>query len=138
MKLSRPCCLCRRITHIFALCSSASSSICEASLKVVDSFRNQLCINTSNNSFGNILPKISIDIRKGERVSVRVLLDLGSQQSYFNKSVLCKLEIEFNTLPCYSSSVKTFFGDQFRGMYIVELELTTCSKEFLEISDYRP
>lgn len=47
----------------------------------------------------------------------RVLLDLASQRSYFNKSELSKLGVEFNTISCHSSSVKTSLGEQVRDMY---------------------
>lgn len=119
--LSRPCFICKSGAHITPLCSSnknkvkrevkgASTSSAEAqNLEDECTDRNNLCINTGNTSSDQILPTMSLKIRNGNKtVSARVLLDLGSQRSYFNCNILEKLALDVDSLPVSTSVIKTF------------------------------
>ena len=149
--LSRPCWVCKSRVHITALCSSNAKSKTKSgnSINLPSTSSNQdteeddervsnnVCINLGNSSSGHILPTISLKMRNGNKViPVRVLLDLGSQRSYFHPSVLSKLSIDIYSLPSHNSSIKTFLGEQVRTMRHLELDLNICCRTFKKLPVY--
>lgn len=59
-----------------------------------------LCINKSISESNCLLPTITLKVRKANKVVVAsLLLDFGSQRSYFSSSVIRRLGIEFDSLP---------------------------------------
>lgn len=80
--LSRPCILCKSKLHISALCSSntkakgksnrhhaanesSTSSSSPQGTVEEETTRNNLCINTGSSSSGNILPTMSLKVKRG-------------------------------------------------------------------------
>ena len=149
--LSRPCILCKSKLHISALCSSntkakgksnrhhatnesSTSSSSPQGTVEEETTRNNLCINTGSSSSGNILPTMSLKVKKGDKmVTVRALLDFGSQRSYFRGSFLEKLGVSLDSLPQCSSTIKTFLGEQTRIMNPIDLEINVCCDSFVEV-----
>ena len=151
--LTRPCGLCRSRAHITALCSAEakarSSNTLQKSTKSKspsssenahlnessDSTSSQhLCINNGITESNCILPTIAIKVKKGNRVVIaRMLLDFGSQRSYFGSKLLRRLGIDFNTLPSFRNTIKTFLGEQERDMRSVDLELLLCGTKFTRV-----
>lgn len=151
--LSRPCGICKSGAHITALCSSkakskvkndhqvpnpsSSQSSSEPQEFVEDEnvSSNHLCINTGNTSSAQILPTISLKIKRGEKiVTARAILDLGSQITFFNGCILNKLGLEINSLPVHESKIKTFLGEQVRSFHTVDLEMNICCSNFVKKS----
>src|SRR5678816_4963912 len=100
--LSHPCGKCGQKSHITALCfpnsrnvsggfsedSRPSTSVANEANGQASGSSNHICINTGTaSSVGqNILPTLSLNIKKGNKiVPVRVLLDFGSQSTYFHR-----------------------------------------------------
>jgi len=148
--LSHPCVLCHSKTHITALCSSGAKSKIKKRPQVKDDpstssspsdtpaeeniLQNHLCINTGSSPSGNILPTISLKIRRGNKiVVVRSLIDFGSQRSYFHSRLLERLEVDLMSLPRRTCNIKTFLGEQFKTLYSIELELNICCDSFVKI-----
>src|ERR1700755_263464 len=148
--LSRPCFYCKSKKHISALCSSEngkrkstqhrrtddtptpSSSLAQTGED--ESQRNHLCINTGTTPSGNILPTISLKVKRGNKIQeIRALLDFGSQRSYFKGSVMEKLGVNIASLPRQNTTVKTFLGEQTRTMYSIDLELNLCCGSYTKI-----
>jgi hypothetical protein len=77
---------------------------------------------------------MAVKIRKGKKiVSVRVLLDQGSQRSYFHPRVLSKLGVSADSLPTHNSTIKTFLGEQVRPMLPIDLDINICCNSFVKI-----
>jgi len=152
--LSRPCFLCRSGAHISALCptgamskeksrslttgaeaQSSSASALPTQLDEVETHQNHLCINTGASVSNSILPTMALKVKKGNKiVKIRVLLDLGSQRSYFNSSILSKLGVDIHSLSSSTNTIKTFLGEQDRTMHPIDLELNICCDSFTKIS----
>ena len=95
--------------------------------KDVKSHIQYLSLSAGNNSSCYILPTMTLKVRKGNKtVPIRVLLDLGSQRSYFHTSVMDKLGVKTNSLPSFKNTVKTFIGEEERPMSLAHLEMKIC------------
>lgn len=150
--LTRPCGLCRSRAHITALCSAGakskpsnnrqgitsdlpSSSNAVSLNETNDSSASQhLCINNSVTESNCLLPTIALKVKKGNKIVLaRLLLDFGSQRSYFSSSVIRRLGIELESLPLYRNHIKTFLGEQERNMRSVDLELLLCCDQYAKM-----
>ncbi|KAL7633061.1 UNVERIFIED_CONTAM: hypothetical protein RMT77_016637 [Armadillidium vulgare] len=149
--LSRPCFYCKSKKHISALCTSEKNgkrkseqhrrtddtptpSSSFAQTEEDESQQSHLCINTGSTPSGNILPTISLKVKRGNKIQeIRALLDFGSQRSYFKGSVMEKLGVNIASLPRQNTTVKTFLGEQTRTMYSIDLELNLCCGSYTQI-----
>ncbi|KAL7630189.1 UNVERIFIED_CONTAM: hypothetical protein RMT77_019672 [Armadillidium vulgare] len=149
--LSHHCFYCKSKKHISALCTSEtngkrkstqhrrtddtptpSSSLAQTGEE--ESQQSHLCINTGSTPSGNILPTISLKVKRGNKIQeIRALLDFGSQRSYFKGSVMEKLGVNIASLPRQNTTVKTFLGEQTRTIYSIDLELNLCCGSYTKI-----
>ena len=84
------CLICKSKSHISALCSKYDDS----SFKTKKKTEIHLCLNSTNDSSSSthLLPTLSVTVGRGKSsVSVRCLLDTGSQRSYLAREVLDRL-----------------------------------------------
>lgn len=147
--LSHPCALCKSKTHITPLCCSGVKSQSKESKKETepsassssatsavedDSFYNHLCINAGASASENILPTLSLKIRRGDRTFlIRCMADNGSQQTYCRSSVLEMLGVDINSLPRQTTNIKTFLGEQSRSMFSINLEINLCCNLYFSV-----
>ena len=144
--LSSPCGLCGNRAHISALCfqsfqrprvssgSSKENNLQPPSDTAEDSLASSshIGINAGTSISQNILPTISINVKKGNKIiPVRMLLDLGSQHTYFNSNILAKLGIDIQSLPSINNRIKTFLGEEVRTLRTLNIEMgICCGKKF--------
>lgn len=151
--LTRPCGLCKSRAHITALCSAGTKAKAKSNNRQankpalpstsskpplnesIEDTSQHLCINNSVSESNCLLPTIALKVKKGNKVTVaRLLLDFGSQRSYFSSGLLNRLGIQYDTLPSYSNLIKTFLGEQERSMRSVDLELLLCCDTYTKMS----
>ena len=134
--LSRPCFHCQSKGHIDPLCPSSNrtsgaatprsrsnSNTEEGPLDQVKNDLHYLSMSAGNDLSDQILPTMTLKVRKGKKtVPVRILLDLGSQRTYFHSNVLKNLGVDSKSFMTVRNTVKTFIGEEERIMSSLPLD----------------
>ena len=123
--LSFSCKFCDSKTHISALCSK---------LKNAKSINSNLCLNTGITENLYLLPIVQITVNYSKNsYSFNVLLDTGSQRSYFSDKVLNNLNINKDKLRNVPYEVKTYISSEIKQLKEVLLDVEIGHNKFLPL-----
>ena len=114
-ELSFRCFKCKSYCHITPLCTqNYENNSATPSTSKCDSTLSNLCINAGSFSEQDILlPTLTVTFMfKSKYIETRCLLDLGSQRSYLDSSLMQEFGMDLNSFTEYDCTVKTFNGEQ--------------------------
>ncbi|KAL7630818.1 UNVERIFIED_CONTAM: hypothetical protein RMT77_018969 [Armadillidium vulgare] len=109
-KLRFNCFKCKEHSHITAFCPKIEAT------ETKNDTVNSLCISLQQQADRfYLLPTISIDLIRGnKKVTVRSILETGSQKTYISKDILSHIIPDYDTLNGMELNIQTFIGKEQR------------------------
>ena len=124
-KLSFPCKYCSSTAHISALCPE---------FKMVKSVNANVCLNTGISENLYLLPIIQLTVKFSNKShSFNVLLDSGSQRTYFSEKVLNHLKINKDRLTDVPYEVRTYLSSEIKSLKEIVVNVGIGNGEMLPL-----